>query len=74
MGMTLTENHKGCHLELASVEKAKFHIPLLPEKEIEVECRQRTIGELWSYDVRLLVSEGLAAFYRISFFLRENGK
>jgi 3-hydroxyacyl-[acyl-carrier-protein] dehydratase len=74
IGMTLTENHKGCRLEVASVEKAKFHIPLIPEKEIEVECCQRTIGELLSYDVRLLVSEGLAAAYRISFSVREDGK
>jgi 3-hydroxyacyl-[acyl-carrier-protein] dehydratase len=74
LGMTVVEKHKGCRLEMASVEKAKFLIPLLPEKEIEVECRQRSMDELWSHDVRLSVSEGLAASYRIAFSAREDGK
>ena len=73
MGITVAENHKGYRLKMTSVEKAKFHISIVPEKEIEVECRQRSIDELWSYDVRLSVSEGLAASYRIFFSARDVG-
>jgi len=74
MALTLTENYKGCPLKAAGVEKAKFRIPLQPDQEIEVSCRQRTADKLTGCDARLTVSEGLAASFRISFFAKENGQ
>ena len=72
MALTLTEGHKGCRLKAASVEKAKFRIPIQPDREIEVACRQRTVGGLSGCDARLSVSEGLAASFRISFSVKED--
>jgi len=74
MALTLTEKHKGCRLKATSVEKAKFRIPLQPDQEIEVACRQRTAGELSGCDARLSVSEGLAASFRIFFSVKEDGQ
>jgi 3-hydroxyacyl-[acyl-carrier-protein] dehydratase len=74
MALTLTEKHKGCRLKAASVEKAKFRIPLHPDQEIEIECRQRSVGGLSGCDARLTVAEGLAASFRISFSVKEDGQ
>ena len=74
MALTLTEKFKGCPLKMVSIEKAKFRIPIRPDQEIEVACRQRTAGKLPGCDARLMVSEGLAASFRISFFLEEDGQ
>ena len=72
--LTLTEIYKGRPLKAASVEKAKFRIPLQPDQEIEVTCRQLTVGELTGCDARLTVSEGLAASFRISFLVEEDSQ
>ena len=72
--LTLTEIYKGRPLKAASVEKAKFRIPLQPDQEIEVACRQRAVGKLSGCDARLTVSEGLAASFRISFSVKEDGQ
>ena len=72
--LTLTERYKGRPLKAASVEKAKFRIPLQPDQEIEVACRQLTVGKLTGCDARLTVSEGLAASFRISFFVKEDSQ
>jgi 3-hydroxyacyl-[acyl-carrier-protein] dehydratase len=72
--LTLTEIYKGRPLKAASVEKAKFRIPLQPEQEIEVACRQLTVGKLTGCDARLTVSEGLAASFRISFLVKEDSQ
>lgn len=74
IAMTMIEKHKGYRLVLAGVEKAKFQMPLLPDQEIEVACRQQTGSELQKFNVRLLVSERLAASYWISFSGRDHGK
>ena len=74
MALTLTEKYKGCPLKAVSVEKAKFRIPLQPDQEIEVACRQRAVGKLSGCDARLTVSEGLAASFRISFSVKEDGQ
>jgi len=74
MALTLTEKYKGYPLKAASVEKAKFRIPLQPDQEIEVACRQRSVGKLTGCDARLSISEGLAASFRISFFVKEDGQ
>ena len=74
MALTLTENHKGCRLKAISVEKAKFRIPILPDQEIEVTCRQRAVSELAGCDARLSVPEGLAASFRISFSVKEDSQ
>lgn len=72
--LTLTEIYKGRPLKAASVEKAKFRIPLQPNQEIEVACCQLTVGKLTGCDARLTVSEGLAASFRISFFGEEDSQ
>ena len=74
MALTLTEKYKGHPLKAAGVEKAKFRIPIQPDQEIEVACRQQTAGKLTGCDARLTVSEGLAASFRISFFVKEDGQ
>jgi 3-hydroxyacyl-[acyl-carrier-protein] dehydratase len=65
--ITLVESHKNCLLDLASVEKAKFHLPLHPNLEIEVICTQRQIGDKSICDARLTVAEGLASSFRFTF-------
>ena len=74
MALISTEKYKGCRLEAAGVEKAKFHIPIQPDQEIEVECCQRPVGDQSGCDARLSVSAGLAASFRISFSVKEDGK
>lgn len=65
--LTLVEEHRNCRLHLASVEKAKFHLPLLPDHEIEVACIQRQIGGLSACEARLTVAEKLASSFRFTF-------
>lgn len=64
---TLIEEHCGRRLELATVEKAKFHLPLQPEQDIEVAFRQRQVGGRLVYEARLGVVEGLASAFRLAF-------
>lgn len=73
MALTLTEEQKGCPLEVVWIEKAKFHIPLGPEQEITVECRPIRIGNSAGCEARLTVSEGLASSFRICFVEKGNG-
>lgn len=65
--ITIIEEHKKCRLELASVEKAKFHLPLHPDLEIEVTCVQRQVQDKSICEARLTVSEGLASSFRFTF-------
>ena len=65
--ITLIEEHKKCRLELATVEKAKFHLTLPPDLEIEVSCAQRQVHDKSICEARLNVSEGLASSFRFSF-------
>ena len=74
VALTLTERHRGCRFEAASVEKAKFRIPLQPDQIIEVACRHRPGGDLSGCEARLSVPDGLAASFRIHFYEKENGK
>ena len=74
MALTLTEKFNGCPLIMTGIDKAKFRIPIQPDQEIEVACRQLTVGKLTGCDARLTVSEGLAASFRISFFVKEDSQ
>ena len=65
--LTLAEEQRGHPLELAAVENAKFHIRLLPEQEINVECKEKLIRGNPVCEARLTVAEGLAAGFRLSF-------
>jgi 3-hydroxyacyl-[acyl-carrier-protein] dehydratase len=65
--ITLVEEHINCSLDLVSVEKAKFHLPLHPELEIKVTCTQRRMGDNSICDARLTVAEGLASSFRFTF-------
>ena len=70
--ITIIEEHQNCRLELATVEKAKFHLPLHPDREIEVKCTQLQIQDKSIYETRLTVAEGLASSFRFTF--AEKGK
>ncbi len=71
---TLIEEHHGHALELATVEKAKFHLPLKPGQEIQVAFRRRKIGDRPVYETRLGVDEGLASAFRLVFVEKEESK
>ena len=73
MAVNLIEQHKGCRLQVATMEKAKFHIPLRPDQELEVECQPQQVGKMRGIAVRLSVSEGLASSFRISFVVGGDG-
>ena len=68
----MIEEHKKCRLELTTVEKAKFHLPLHPDLEIEVTCAQRQAHDKSICEARLTVSEGLASSFRFSFAEKRN--
>jgi 3-hydroxyacyl-[acyl-carrier-protein] dehydratase len=65
--ITIIEEHKKCSLELATVDKAKFHLPLHPDLEIEVTCAQRQVHDKLTCEARLTVTEGLASSFRFTF-------
>ena len=71
---TLIEAHHGHPLELATVEKAKFHLPLKPGQEIQVAVRRSMIGDRPVYESRLGVEEGLASTFRLVFVEKEDSK
>lgn len=70
--ITIIEEHKKCRLELATVEKAKFHLPLHPDREIEVKCTQLQVQDKSIYETRLTVAEGLASSFRFTFAEKGN--
>ena len=72
MALVVIEQHRDCRLLVSSVEKAKFHIPLRPDQEIEVECQQQKIGNMPGCAARLVVSDGLASSFRIAFNAKED--
>jgi 3-hydroxyacyl-[acyl-carrier-protein] dehydratase len=65
--ITMIEEHKKYRLELTTVEKAKFHLPLHPDLEIEVTCAQRQVHDKSICEARLTVTEGLASSFRFTF-------
>jgi 3-hydroxyacyl-[acyl-carrier-protein] dehydratase len=65
--LTLAEEQSGYPLELASVENAKFHIQLRPGQEIKVECKEKLVRGKPGCEARLMVAEGLASLFRMSF-------
>jgi 3-hydroxyacyl-[acyl-carrier-protein] dehydratase len=64
--LTVIEEWKGRPFQLASVEKAKFHIELRPDQEITVQCREYEAKGKKAVEVNLTIPEGLAA----TFFMR----
>ena len=44
IALTLVEELYGKGLNLMTVKNAKFHIPIRPNREMEVECTKRTSG------------------------------
>ena len=65
--LTLAEEQRGHPLELAGVENAKFHIQLRPGQEIKVECRDKLVRGKPGCEARLMVADGLASLFRMSF-------
>jgi len=64
--LTVIEEWKGGHLQLASVEKAKFHIELRPDQEIVIECRKLEAKGKTAIQANLTIAEGLAAVFLIN--------
>ncbi|MCP4669122.1 MAG: 3-hydroxyacyl-ACP dehydratase [Deltaproteobacteria bacterium] len=67
MACSLAEELQGRALELATIEKAKFLLEIGPDQEIVVQIRDRTIGTRPGCEVRLVVKDGVAASFRMSF-------
>ena len=61
--LTVIEEWKGLPFQLASVEKAKFHIELRPDQEITVRCREFEAKGKTAIEANLTVEEGLAAVF-----------
>ena len=70
--LTLAEEQRGYPLELASVENAKFHIQLRPGQKITVECKEKLVKGKPGCEARLMVAEGLASLFRMSFAAKED--
>jgi 3-hydroxyacyl-[acyl-carrier-protein] dehydratase len=70
--VSLIEEHTGREQQLLSVEDAKFLNPVLPDQEIQVRCRQKTIGGKLLHEAKLAVHEKLAATFLLQMESREN--
>jgi 3-hydroxyacyl-[acyl-carrier-protein] dehydratase len=65
--LVMAEEIKGCPLKLFSLEKAKFHIEIYPDNEIEVQYREGVIKGRASLEATLTVDKGLAASFLLTF-------
>jgi 3-hydroxyacyl-[acyl-carrier-protein] dehydratase len=54
--VSLIEEHSGKEQQLMAVEDAKFLNPVLPDQEILIQCRQRTIAGKIRHDAQLSVA------------------
>ena len=63
MGLSLVaEVFPGGH-ELSGVTGAKFHLPIRPNVEIQVECHDLTEGQRGRYRIRLTVLDRIASVF-----------
>jgi 3-hydroxyacyl-[acyl-carrier-protein] dehydratase len=65
--ITVIEEWKGCPFQLASVERAKFHIELRPDQEITVQCREFETKGKTVIEANLTVAKGPAATFLMRF-------
>lgn len=65
--LIVIEEWKGRPFQLASIEKAKFHIELRPDQEIAVQCREFEIKGKAVIEANLTVTEGLASVFLMRF-------
>ena len=65
MAITVIEEWKGRPFRLSSLEKAKFHIEIKPDWEIDVQCREYEVKGGPAVEVKLRVIEGLAASFTV---------
>jgi len=49
--------------ELSGVAAAKFHLPIRPHDEIQVECRDLEEGQQGRYRIRLTVADRVASVF-----------
>jgi len=70
--LSLAEEKKGGTLKLATVENAKFLIPLRPCQKIKFQCQERLIGGKPGCEVRITLVEELAASFQLTFEERDN--
>jgi len=59
--VSLVSEQAGCRQRLVAVDDAKFLKPVLPNQEILVRCRQRTVKGKLLYDAQLSVGETITA-------------
>jgi 3-hydroxyacyl-[acyl-carrier-protein] dehydratase len=64
--LTVIEEWKGRPFQLASVERAKFHIELRPDQEITVQCREFEMKGKTAIETNLTIAEGLAAVFLVN--------
>jgi 3-hydroxyacyl-[acyl-carrier-protein] dehydratase len=65
--ISVIEEWKGRLFQLASVERAKFHIELRPDQEITVQCREFEIKVNTVIEANLTVTEEIAAVFLMRF-------
>ena len=59
--VSLVGEQMGCRQRLVAVEDAKFLKPVLPNQELLVRCRQRTVKGQLLYDAQLTVGDTTTA-------------
>lgn len=66
--LVLMEEKKGYPLKPASVQNARFRIPIGPDQNIEVLCVEHLIKEKPGCETKIGVKEGLAASFQMIFY------
>jgi len=72
MAQTTIEEYEQQSLELRTVSKAKFQVPLLPNQEIEICCKKNPSMGL-QYDISLNLAGDQASRFRLFLEEKEQG-
>ena len=62
-GVTLAEAWFEKPLDLVAIDNAKFLLPIYPERDLLVECRERQADGLRVCEVRIMLEEKLASTF-----------
>jgi 3-hydroxyacyl-[acyl-carrier-protein] dehydratase len=66
-GLMVAEEIKKRPIEPVTLEKAKFHLKLKPEQEIEVRCHEKFVRGTEGFDIRIETDEGLASSFFVTY-------
>ena len=69
----LAGEQTGIPLRLATVEEAKFLVPIRPDQELLVQYRLRPVAGKSLYDARLTVADQIAATFLVELVRAEEG-